>query len=148
MSKYELVYLVAPETPEDRQAEIVDRLKGYVQQMGGTLESLDLWEKRRLAYPVHKCNEAFFYILRFEGDGKLVGELQRRLRVADEVIRYITIHKDEEQMVADKKKAYYQKKREGLEKRKKKQAPPSDRGDSGYQSRSRQKTESEVTDHE
>jgi len=146
VSKYELVYLVAPETPEDRQAEIVERLKGYVQAMSGTLESLDLWEKRKLAYPIHKCNEAFFYILRFEGDGKLVGELQRRLRVADEVIRYITIHKDEEQMVADKKKAYYQHKREGLEKRKKKQSPAADRGDSGYSGRSRQKMDSEVTE--
>jgi small subunit ribosomal protein S6 len=127
VSKYELVYLVAPDTPEEKQTEIADRLKGYVQQLGGTLESLELWEKRKLAYEIRKVREAFYYIIRFEGDGKLVDELERRLKVADEVIRFLTVRTDEVQEVVEKRKAYHQKKREGLEKRKKKLTPAGDR---------------------
>ena len=127
MSKYELVYLVAPDTPEEKQTEIADRLKGYIQQLGGTLESLDLWEKRKLAYEIRKVREAFYYIIRFEGDGKLVDELERRLKVADEVIRFLTVRTDEVLEVVEKRKAYHQKKREGLEKRKKKLAPAGER---------------------
>ncbi len=79
MSKYELVYLVAPDTPEERQADIAERLKGFIQQLNGTLDSLDLWEKRKLAYEIKKFQEAFYFVARFEGDGKLVDELERRL---------------------------------------------------------------------
>jgi small subunit ribosomal protein S6 len=144
VSKYELVYLVAPDTPEEKQTEIADRLKGYVQQLGGTLESLDLWEKRKLAYEIRKVREAFYYILRFEGDGKLVDELERRLKVADEVIRFLTVRLDEVLEVAEKRKTYHQKKREGLEKRKKKLAPPADRPEPSHRER-RPRHEDEVS---
>jgi small subunit ribosomal protein S6 len=130
VSKYELVYLVAPDTPEEKQTEIADRLKGYVQQLGGTLESLDLWEKRKLAYEIRKVREAFYYILRFEGDGKLVDELERRLKVADEVIRFLTVRLDEVLEVA--------------EKRKKKLAPPADRPEPSHRER-RPRHEDEVS---
>jgi len=118
VTKYELVYLVAPDAPEEKQTEIADKMKGYVEQKGGVVETLELWEKRTLAYEIKKYNEAFYYILRFEGDGSVVDELERRLRVADEVIRFLTIRKDEEIKATEKRKAYYQKKRESLEKKK------------------------------
>ncbi|HNR37885.1 MAG TPA: 30S ribosomal protein S6 [Acidobacteriota bacterium] len=149
MSKYELVYLVAPDTPEERQADIAERLKSYIQQLSGTLESLDLWEKRRLAYEIKKFQEAFYFVARFEGDGKLVDELERRLRVADEVIRFITIRKDDEIKIMEKRQRYYKSRREGLEKRKKKSPPPAERQDAGHHGgRSRAKTENEVSSHE
>lgn len=150
MSKYELVYLVAPDTPEEKLTEIVDRMKGYVEQFKGTLESLDLWEKRTLAYEIRRYREAFYYIIRFEGDGKLVDELERRLRVTDEVLRFLTIRKDDEDTVMEKRKAYYQQKRETLEKRKKKSQASAERGDapSYHRERPRPKQEGEVTSHE
>lgn len=118
MSKYELVYLVSPDATQERQAEIAERMKGHVATMGGTLESLELWEKRRLAYPVKKYKEAFYYIIRFEGDGKLVDELEKRLRVADNVIRFLTVRMDDDLKLEAKRKAYYERKRASLDKKK------------------------------
>lgn len=146
MNKYELVYLVKPDTPEDKQKEIADRMKGYIEQMGGVLESLDLWEKRRMAYEIKRFREAFYYIIRFQGAGKAVDELERRLRVADEVLRFLTIRTDEAETVSEKRKVYYQRKRESLEKKKKKTAAAGDRPDQAP--RPRHKPEEEVRDHE
>lgn len=149
MSKYELVYLVAPDTPEERRTEIGERLKGYIQQLNGTLESLDLWEKRKLAYEIKKFQEAFYYIVRFDGDGKLVDELERRLRVSDEVIRFITIRKDDEIKMMEKRQRYYKTRRESLDKRKKKSPPSAERSEGGHHGgRPRAKSENEVSSHE
>ena len=149
MSKYELVYLVAPDTPEEKQTEIVERLKGYVEQMKGTLETLELWEKRKLAYEIRKFREAFYYIIRFEGDGKVVDELERRLRVIDEVLRFLTVRRDEAENLAEKRKTYYQKRREALEKRKRRSAPAQERADSApHRERPRPRQEGEVTSNE
>jgi len=116
--KYELVYLLNPNTSEEKQKEIVDRLKGYIEQMGGIVDRFELWEKRRLAYPIKKFNEAFYYILNFQGYGKIVEELERRLRVTDEVIRFLTINRDRELKVLEKMKAYRKKKAEIIERKK------------------------------
>ncbi len=148
MSKYEMVYLIAPDAPEERQNEFSEKLKGYVAQMNGTLESLALWEKRRLAYEIKRYTEAFYYILRFEGDGKLVDELERRMRVSDDVIRFLTVKKDEEFKVEAKRKAYYEKKREGLDRRRKKEAPQGERPEGAHRERPRPRVENEVSSHE
>jgi len=115
--KYELVFLVAPDVPEDAQPELTDRMKGYVEQFGGTDVTCELWEKRTLAYEIKKYKEAFYYILRFEGEGRAVDEVERRMRVADEIIRFLTVRKDEEEKVAEKRKEYYDAQRRSLEKR-------------------------------
>lgn len=144
--KYELVYLVAPDTPEETQTEIAERMKSYIEQMNGTLESLELWEKRQLAYEIRKYREAFYYIIKFEGDGTLVDELEKRMRVADEVLRFLTIRKDEEDKVLDKRKDYYEKKRTSLEKRKRRGG-----AESGYhhpRERGRSRNEGEVKNDE
>jgi small subunit ribosomal protein S6 len=115
--KYELVFLVAPDVPEEAQQELADRMKGYAEQSGGVEVTCELWEKRTLAYEIKKFKEAFYYILRFEGEGRTVDELERRMRVADEIIRFLTIRKDEEEKVAEKRKQYYDAQRQSLDKR-------------------------------
>lgn len=148
MSKYEMVFLVAPDAPEEKQTEFCERLKGYVSQMNGTLESLELWEKRKLAYEIRKFREAFYYIFRFEGDGKLVDELERRMRVSDDVLRFLTVRKDEELKVEAKRRSYYEKRREQLDRRRKRETPSGDRPEGSHRERSRARVESEVTTHE
>lgn len=155
MSKYEMVFLFAPDTSEERRTELCERMKGYVTQMNGVLDILELWEKRRLAYQIRKFREAFYYVFRFQGDGKLVDELEKRMRVTDEIIRFLTVRKDEEDKVAEKRVRFYAKKREGLEKRRKREPLSNDRGDGTPshhrdrdRDRGRPRVDGEVKSHE
>ncbi len=112
-----MVYLLNPETSDDKQKEIMDKLKGYIEQMGGIVDRSELWAKRRLAYPIRKFNEAFYFIINFQGYGEIVEELERRLRVTDEVIRFLTVNRDRELKIIEKMKAYRRKKAEKIERK-------------------------------
>lgn len=116
---YELVFLVAPDLPEEKRQEITERTAGYLTSADAVLESLDLWEKRTLAYPIQKHREAYYYVAKFSGPGKAVDEIERRFRVMEGVLRFLAIRKDEEDKVSEKRKAYYQAKRQQLEKKRK-----------------------------
>ena len=89
--KYETLFIVKPELPEETMLAMKDRLEGVIDRNGGIRIAFQDWGKRRLAYPIRKFPKADYIYARYLGDGKTVGELERNLKVLDYVIRYMTV---------------------------------------------------------
>jgi small subunit ribosomal protein S6 len=102
---YELMFIVRPEMTEEDQDKLVSTLENAVASSGGQVKNFEKMGKRRLAYTVRKCHDGLYMLLTFEGSGGLVHELERRLRVSEPVIKFLSVRIDEEQKRLDKIKA-------------------------------------------
>jgi small subunit ribosomal protein S6 len=102
---YELMFIVRPDMPEEEQDKLISTLETAVTSSGGAVKSVEKMGKRRLAYTVRRFHDGLYMLLTVEGSGGLVHELERRLRVTEPVIKFITVRIDEEQKRLDKIKA-------------------------------------------
>jgi len=108
MRTYELIYIVKPDIPEEEIDGVADLVQEVITSGGGTVDKVDKWGKRRLAYRVRKYQDAIYVLVQYgvEDDAsQLPKEVERRLRVADQVIKFMTVRVDEERKKADKLKA-------------------------------------------
>lgn len=94
MSAYECTIAYAPETGEAGVQELLERARQIIAKNGGEPRETHEWGVRELAYPIRKEKRGLFYVLEFEGGGEAVSELERNLRIADPVLRYITVKVD------------------------------------------------------
>jgi small subunit ribosomal protein S6 len=102
---YELMFIVRPDMVEEDQDKLISTLETAVTSSGGLVKSVEKMGKRRLAYVVRRFHDGLFILLTFEGSGGLVHELERRLRVTEPVIKFLSVRIDEEQKRLDKIKA-------------------------------------------
>src|SRR5271166_687289 len=102
---YELMFIVRPDMTEEDQDKLVANLESQVSTAGGTVKNVERMGKRRLAYVVRKFQDGIYVLMVLEGDGAMVKELERRLRVTEPVIKFITVRVDEEQKRLAKVKA-------------------------------------------
>jgi len=94
---YDLVFICRPDTPEEEINKVVTTLEHVVAERGGKVEKLEKWGTRKLAYRVSKHREGFYVYLMLRGNqGEMIKELERRLKVSDPVIKYMTVRLDEE----------------------------------------------------
>jgi len=100
---YELMFIVRPDMVDDDLNKLISTLEASVTSAHGTMKS-EVWGKRRLAYRVGKFNDGIFVLLILEGEGAMVHELERRLRVTEPVIKFLTVRTDEELKRLDKVK--------------------------------------------
>jgi small subunit ribosomal protein S6 len=98
---YELMFIVRPDMVDDDLNKLISTLESSVTAGHGTVKS-EIWGKRRLAYTVRKFNDGIFVLLLLEGTGAMVRELERRLRVTEPVIKFLTVRTDEELKRLDK----------------------------------------------
>ncbi|HZS44359.1 MAG TPA: 30S ribosomal protein S6 [Blastocatellia bacterium] len=105
MRTYEVLFIVAPNAPEADVDRVTDQLRQTVADAGGTVTKLDKLGRRRLAYNIGKFREGDYILAVIESNGREVAEVERRLRVADVVLRYISVRVDEDVKRADKLKA-------------------------------------------
>ena len=96
MNKYELAVVVSAKVEDDERAAIVDKCKALIERFGGTITEVDDWGKKRLAYEVQKMKEAFYYFIRFEAETTAPAEIESRVRIMDNVIRFLIVKQDEE----------------------------------------------------
>ncbi len=89
--EYETIYILRPNVDNETAEKVVGRARDVVKRLGGTLTKLDNWGKRRLAYPIEKNRRGIFVYLKYVGFGDLVAELERNLRLLDEVVRFQTV---------------------------------------------------------
>ncbi len=95
MKKYELAVVVSAKIEDDERAAVVDKCKALVERFGGTITEVDEWGKKRLAYEVQKMKEAFYYFIRFEAEPTAPAEIESRIRIMDNVIRFLCVRQDE-----------------------------------------------------
>jgi len=101
---YELMFIVRPDMVEEDLSKLVSTLESSVTSASGTAKS-EVWGKRRLAYRVGKFNDGIFVLMMIEATGAVVHEVERRLRVTEPVIKFLTVRVDEEQKRLAKIKA-------------------------------------------
>lgn len=94
MNKYELVLVVNAKIEDDVRLATLEKAKEYVTRFGGTINNVDDWGKKRLAYEIQKMKEGYYYFIQFESDSTTPGELEQRVRIMDNVIRYLCIRQD------------------------------------------------------
>src|SRR5262245_4608720 len=109
MRNYEIMFIVNPNTPEEEIDKINGQIETVITSGGGKIEKTEKMGKRRLAYEVDKQREGFYVLFVMKANGDIVKECERRLRVMDAVIKYITVRTDEETRRVDKLKAFRQK---------------------------------------
>jgi len=101
---YELMFIVRPDMPEEDQEKLISTLESAVNASGGAIKKVERMGKRRLAYTVRRFFEGVYLLLTIEGSGGLVHELERRLRVNDLVIKFMTVRIDENLKRIEKRK--------------------------------------------
>jgi len=102
---YEVMFIVRPDMPEEEQDRLISSLETNVSGAGGTVKNVERMGKRRMAYAVRRFQDGIYVLLTVEGEGGVVHELERRLRVTEPVIKFITVRVDEEQKRLGKIKA-------------------------------------------
>ncbi len=99
---YEVMFIVRPDMVEEDLDKLISTLESAVSSTGGTVKSVERMGKRRLAYMVGKFHDGMYVLLTVEGGGGLIHELERRLRVSEPVIKFLTVRIDEEQKRLEK----------------------------------------------
>lgn len=105
MRIYEILFIIAPNTEESDVDTLVTQLSDVLTNQGATVTKADRMGRRRLAYPINKFNEGIYVVLTVEGTGSEIAEVERRMRVTDAIIRYLTIRIDEDLKRAEKFRA-------------------------------------------
>jgi small subunit ribosomal protein S6 len=100
---YEVMFIVRPDMVDEDLNKLISTLESSVTSAGGTAKS-EVWGKRRLAYKVAKFNDGIFVLLMIDGAGSIVHEVERRLRVTEQVIKFLSVRTDEELKRLDKVK--------------------------------------------
>ena len=95
MSKYELTFVVNAKIEDDERAAVVDKCKALLERFGGTITNVDEWGKRRLAYEIQKMKEGFYYVVQFDAPTSAPAEIESRIRIMDNVMRYLVVKREE-----------------------------------------------------
>ena len=95
MNKYELAVVVSAKIEDDERTATLEKAKALVERFGGQITNVDDWGKRRLAYEVQKMKEAFYYFIQFEAESTAPVEIESRIRIMDNVTRYLCVRQDE-----------------------------------------------------
>lgn len=91
MNKYELAVVVSAKIEDEERAAVVDKCKGLIERFGGTITNVDDWGKKRLAYEIQKMKEGFYYFIQFEAESSAPAEIESRIRIMDNVLRYLVV---------------------------------------------------------
>lgn len=94
MNKYELAVVLSAKIEDEDRDAVIEKVKAQIERFGGTVTEVDEWGKRRLAYEIQKMREGFYYFIRFDADASCPAEVERRVRIMDNVIRYLCVRQD------------------------------------------------------
>jgi len=104
MRIYESLFIIKPDVPDEEVDQRLEQLRTHLIALGATVDKLDKWGKRRLAYRIDKYREGAYVLIQFTAGPETVKEFERRLRVSDIVLKYITVRIDETLKRLEKRK--------------------------------------------
>ena len=94
MNKYELAVVVSAKLEDEERAAALEKVQGYITRFGGTVTGVDDWGKRRFAYEIQKMKEGFYYFIHFEAESTVPAEVEQRIRIMDNVLRYLCVKQE------------------------------------------------------
>ena len=94
MNKYELAVVVSAKLEDEARAAAMEKVTGYITRFGGTVTDIDEWGKKRLAYEIQKMKEGFYYFIHFEAESTVPAEVEQRIRIMDNVLRYLCVKQE------------------------------------------------------
>ncbi len=94
MNKYELAVVVNAKLEDEERDAVLEKVKGYITRFGGTIVDVDEWGKRKLAYEIQHMSEGFYYFIHFESDSTCPAEVENRIRIMENVLRYLCVRQD------------------------------------------------------
>jgi len=103
--QYELVYVLSPDASEQEVTDLHAQVEATIARMGGELARTENWGRRKLAYEIGRHKEGVYVLEVINGSGELIKELERRLRVNEQVLRHLTVRVDEELRAAERLRA-------------------------------------------
>ena len=95
MSKYELAVVLNAKIEDEERAKVLEKVKGYVTRFGGTISDVEESGKKKLAYDIQKMSEGYFYFIHFEAETSAPAEIENRIRIMDNVLRFLIVNQDE-----------------------------------------------------
>ena len=105
MRNYEVVFVAAPTLASEELDEFINHIQTVIESKNGKVVKVDNWGKKSLAYRIKKFREGYYVVLNIEGDGAAIAELERRFRVTDYILRFISVRTDEDLKRSEKIKA-------------------------------------------
>jgi len=96
MREYEALYIIRPDFEEEKYQQVIGKFNTLIESNGGEIIKVDPWGKRRLAYEILKLREGYYVLVNFNAPVELPAELERNFKIADEIIRYLVISKEEQ----------------------------------------------------
>ena len=97
MNKYEMGVILRADLEEEVFHAEMDRVKGLIDRFGGTIEKVDEWGRRKLAYPIEKLTEGMYTFITYQSEGPTPSQVEDRLKLMENVLRFLTIRKDEKE---------------------------------------------------
>jgi small subunit ribosomal protein S6 len=95
MNKYELAVAVSAKIEDDERTAVIDKCKALVERFGGVDLQVEEWGKKRFAYEIQKMKEGFYYFIKFQAPSTAPGEIESRMRIMENVLRYLCVRQDE-----------------------------------------------------
>ncbi len=95
MNKYELALVVNAKLEDEARDAVVEKAKGYITRYNGNITEVEDWGKKRLAYEIQKMHEGFYYFIHFEAEPACPTELEKEMRIMDNVLRYLIVKVEE-----------------------------------------------------
>lgn len=94
MNKYELAVVVNAKIEDEAREAIVEKAKSYIARYNGNVTEVEEWGKKRLAYEIQKMKEGFYYFIQFEAEADCPAEVEKHIRIMDNVLRYLIVKKE------------------------------------------------------
>jgi len=91
VTKYETTFILEPGLDETRVGEQIEKVSGWIRDLGGEVLEVQRWGKRRLAYEIHKKRDGIYTLVLYQGPGPMVKEIERRMRLDEAVLRTLTV---------------------------------------------------------
>ncbi len=96
MRPYEVMYILAPALSAEELTALVDRFNELITSMGGTVEKVDRWERRQLAYELKRFRDGYYVVVNFQGDPALETEMDRQMKLTEPILRHMILRRDEQ----------------------------------------------------
>lgn len=94
MNKYELCVVLSAKIEDDERAATLEKVQKYITRFGGTVTNIEEWGKKKLAYEIQKMREAYYYFVQFDAEATAPIEIENRVRIMENVIRFLCVRTD------------------------------------------------------